>query len=118
MTGRSKGFDPFATGAVDRIDATLVTWPGVSRHPHEWGGNEYRRAGVELGHFHPTDGRFDVLVGPEERDRRVELGLGEPDIYAQPEDGWLTVRPIGPEGENAVLDAFGFAYRSAVAPRD
>ena len=38
--------------AAAQINATVMQWPGVTAHPHRFGGTEYRLGKRELGHIH------------------------------------------------------------------
>jgi hypothetical protein len=107
--------DPFASGAVGRLDAAVLALPGVTKHPHRWGGEEYRRGDIELGHVH-TDGRADVRVGGAERDRLTARKMAEEDYYAPPEDGWVTVRLFSESDERTAAEAFRYAYDAADRP--
>ncbi len=39
-------------GAQQKIHAAVSSWPGVTAHPHRFGGMEYRLGKRELGHIH------------------------------------------------------------------
>ena len=39
-------------GARQKIHEAVLGWPGVTAHPHRFGGTEYRLSKRELGHIH------------------------------------------------------------------
>lgn len=55
-------------GAANEIKNALLSWPGVTAHPHQFGGTEYQLGRREIGHIHG-----DVLVDipfPTNRENR------------------------------------------------
>jgi len=38
-------------GAQQKIHETVLSWSGVTAHPHRFGGTEYRLGKRELGHI-------------------------------------------------------------------
>jgi hypothetical protein len=109
----SRTSDPFTSGAVDRLDAAVMALPGVTAGPHRFGGVEYRRGVVELGHTH-TDGRADIRVGPAERDRLHSLEVAEENVWAPEEEGWVTVPLRSAADEETAIAAFRFAFDAAI----
>src|SRR5262245_60401563 len=41
-----------APAIAERIRREVLSWPGVTEHPHQFGGVEFRLGKVELGHLH------------------------------------------------------------------
>ncbi|MGH2605797.1 MAG: luciferase family protein, partial [Anaerolineales bacterium] len=39
-------------GAGEEIRTLVIEWPGVTAHPHRFGGTEYRLGRREFGHVH------------------------------------------------------------------
>lgn len=67
----------------------LLTWAGVTKHPHRFGGVEFQQSGTEIGHLHDNS-MFDLLLPKSERDRRIEEGKARPH-HMYPDSGWVSV---------------------------
>src|SRR5512143_4061212 len=76
-------------GAAQRIQAELLSWPHVERHPHRFGGTEYRIGRRELGHVH-GDYLVDIPFPTKVRDEVLAAGLAEPH-HILPESGWVSL---------------------------
>ena len=77
-----------ATRAGDRIRQAVLEWPGVTAHPHRFGGTEYRLGRRELGHVH-GDSLVDIPFPKGVRDEIVTAGLAVPH-HVLPESGWVS----------------------------
>lgn len=76
-------------GARAQIEAAVLAWPGVSAHPHRFGGTEYRYgARRELGHIH-GDHLVDIPLPTRLRAEVVAAGRAEPH-HILPESGWVS----------------------------
>ena len=64
-------------GAGVHIQTAIMEWPGVTAHPHRFGGVEYRLGTRELGHIH-GDHLVDIPFPTRVRDELVAAGLAEP----------------------------------------
>lgn len=90
------------------ITSELTGWPGVTVHPHRFGGVEFQLNGHELGHLHGSrqaDLPFPVRV----RQELVAAGQAEPH-HILPETGWVTFYIRGAEDVPAVLALFRRNY--------
>ncbi|MGU3470106.1 luciferase family protein [Paenibacillus sp. D51F] len=67
----------------------LLTWAGVTKHPHRFGGEEFQLNGMEIGHTHGNR-LFDLLLPKSERNRRIEEGKAKPH-HMYPDSGWVSV---------------------------
>lgn len=98
------------------ITSELAGWPGVTVHPHRFGGVEFQLNGHELGHLHggrQADLPFPVRV----RQELVAAGQAEPH-HILPETGWVTFYIHGTEDVPAMLALFRRNYdRLAVRGR-
>jgi hypothetical protein len=75
-------------GARQRITEALLSWEGVSAHPHRFGGTEYRLGKRELGHIH-GDHLVDIPFPTRIRDEIVASGQALPH-HVLPDSGWVS----------------------------
>lgn len=73
---------------LDRLEQELSSWPGVSTHPHSFGGTEFRFKAAEIGHIHP-DGVVDIPFPRSVRDTLLAEGLAQEHRWV-PNSGWIT----------------------------
>lgn len=73
---------------LKQIEAEISTWPGVSVHPHQFGGNEFRFGNAEIGHVH-TGGTVDIPFPRAVRDALLAMGRAEEHRWV-PDSGWTT----------------------------
>jgi hypothetical protein len=72
----------------EKVKTELMSWPGVTSHPHRFGGTEFRISGREMGHMH--GGRFADLPFPMSiRNELVKDGRALPH-HVLPNSGWVT----------------------------
>ena len=76
-------------GAGVHIYDVVTRWPGVTAHPHRFGGTEYRLGKRELGHIH-GDHLVDIPFPTRVRDEVVTAGLAEPHHLLQA-SGWVSL---------------------------
>jgi hypothetical protein len=75
-------------GARQRIEAEVLTWPGVVSQPHRFGGTEFMLGKREVGHVH-GDRLLDVAFPKPVRNEVVTAGLAEPH-HILPDSGWVS----------------------------
>jgi hypothetical protein len=75
-------------GAHERIQTAVLTWAGVTAHPHRFGGVEYRLGSREIGHVH-GDSLVDIPFPTRVRNEIVSAGLAKPH-HILPESGWVS----------------------------
>lgn len=75
---------------LEKFVQNVSSWPGVSIHPHRFGGREFRFANGEIGHVH-AGGILDVPFPRAIRDALVEEALAEQHQWV-PNSGWVTYR--------------------------
>ncbi len=75
-------------GARQRIQESVLAWPGVTARQHRFGGTEYRLGTRELGHVH-GDGLVDIPFPRKVRDEIVNAGRAEPH-HIFPRSGWVS----------------------------
>jgi Family of unknown function (DUF5519) len=72
-----------------QIQEIVLAWPGVTAHPHRFGGVEYRLGARELGHVH-GDYLVDIPFPTRVREEIVAAGLAEPH-HILPDTGWVSL---------------------------
>jgi hypothetical protein len=75
-------------GAGQKIHETVLTWPGVTAHPHRFGGTEFRLGKRELGHIH-GDHLVDIPFPRKMRDEIIATRRAEPH-HILPNSGWIS----------------------------
>lgn len=73
----------------DYIRNEVGAWPGVSAHPHRFGGTEYRLGRREIGHVH-GERLVDIPFPKRVRDELVTTGEAAAH-HILPESGWVSV---------------------------
>jgi hypothetical protein len=103
------------SGAGERIRAELLGWPGVSAHPHRFGGLEYRIGRREIGHVH-GDWLADVPLPRRIRDEVVAEGRAEPH-HVLPESGWVSLHLVGEADVEGAIALLRLSYETALRQR-
>lgn len=75
-------------GAQQEIYEAVLSWPGVTAHPHRFGGTEYRLGKRELGHIH-GDYLVDIPFPKKVRDEIIAAGRARPH-HVLPDSGWIS----------------------------
>ncbi len=75
-------------GAEEQIQRHVMTWDGVTIHPHRFGGIEFRLGKRELGHLH-GDALLDIPFPLSIRNDILTAGLAEPH-HILPQSGWVS----------------------------
>ena len=97
--------------AAERISHEVLSWDGVTEHPHRFGGVEFRYGKRELGHLH-GDRFADLAFHRTIRDMLVETGRALPH-HVLPKSGWVT-KPIENDADVAeVVELFRLAHERA-----
>jgi hypothetical protein len=90
-----------------QVTAEILTWEGVSRHEHRFGGVEFRLGKRELGHIH-TEGWADFPFTARIRNMLVETGRVTPHKFGV--TGWVSRDLDDPE---EVVELFRLSYERA-----
>jgi hypothetical protein len=77
------------SGAAQKIQTELLSWPHVEAHAHRFGGTEYRIGRRELGHIH-GDHLVDIPFPTKVRAEVVAAGQAEPH-HLLPDTGWVSL---------------------------
>lgn len=75
--------------ALQQIEKTLLSWPGVSAKPHRFGGVEFCLGRREIGHLH-SHGLLDIPFTKQLRDDALEAGQAQPH-HIFPHSAWVSV---------------------------
>lgn len=98
-------------GASQRIRETLLQWPGVTAHPHRFGGTEYRLGTREIGHVH-GDWLVDLPFPTRVRNALVAAGRAEPH-HVLPDTGWVSFYLREAEDVERAIGLFRESYAIA-----
>ncbi len=101
------------TGAHDQISSVVLSWDGVTGHPHRFGGTEYRLGSRELGHIH-GDHLVDIPFPTPVRDELVALGQAQPH-HILPKSGWVSLFLRQPEDVEQAIALLRRSYELAVS---
>jgi hypothetical protein len=95
------------------IAGEVLSWEGVTAHPHRFGGVELRLGKRELGHLHGDPPRLaDLPFKRTIREMLVETGRALPH-HVLPDSGWVS-KPIHDEEDAAeALELFRLSYERA-----
>jgi len=78
------------------VEEHVLSWPGVTAHPHRFGGREYLLGRREIGHIH-GDSLVDIPFPTKVRNEIVVAGRAQPH-HVLPESGWVSLY-LGQEGD-------------------
>lgn len=92
----------------EQLERELLSWEGVSVHPHRFGGIEYQFQGKELGHLHGVS-LVDMPFPKQQRDELVANGRVHPH-HIYPESGWISFYISGVEDLPSLLELFLMQY--------
>lgn len=98
---------------AQRIEAELLSWPGVTAQPHRYGGFEYQVNNHEIGHLHGS--RMADLPFPRRvREELVTAGRAQPH-HILPETGWVSYYITGESDIAAVVELFRENYARLIS---
>jgi Luciferase len=105
---------------VERLEQEISSWPGVSAHPHRFGGREFRFKAAEIGHIH-IGGTVDIPFPRSIRDALLAEGLAQEHRWV-PNSGWITFQVRGEEDFKHArwlmrLSYLRYALKTATDPR-
>jgi hypothetical protein len=102
-------------GASQRITEALLSWEGVSAHPHRFGGTEYRLGRRELGHIH-GDHLVDIPFPTRVRDEIVAAGQALPH-HILPDSGWVSFYLVEDGDVEKAISLLRHSYELAQSQR-
>jgi hypothetical protein len=74
--------------SLKKLQEQVSTWPGISVHPHRFGGREFCLGSSEVGHVH-RDGAVEIPFPRALRDALLAEGHAQEHRWA-PDSGWVT----------------------------
>jgi hypothetical protein len=95
------------------IENKVLTWEGVTSHPHQFGGTEYRLGKRELGHIH-GNALVDIPFPKKVRDAVIAEGKAEPH-HILPDSGWISLFLNHPQDVETAIELLQRSYELAVA---
>ena len=104
---------------TERLREEVVSWTGISVHPHQFAAREYRFGKAEVGHVHFW-GDVDIPFPRPLHDFLLERHLAEQHRWV-PDSGWTTFRVHGDSDVEHVvwlmrLSYLRYALKSAISP--
>lgn len=107
--------------SLESLEREVLSWPGVSIHPHRFGGKEFRFQSGEIGHVH-YGGSVDIPFPRKIHDALLNGNLAEEHRWV-PNSGWISFRVRGEEGITHALwllrlSYLRYALKSTPNPRD
>lgn len=100
-------------GARKTIVQAVTSWPGVTTHPHRFGGTEFRLGERrEIGHIHGDD-LVDLPFPKKLRDELVASGRAEPH-HVLPEIGAVSLFLREQEDIDRAIDLLRLSYDLAI----
>ena len=77
----------------EQFDREVMSWVGVTSHPHRFGGKEYRFGSAEIGHLH-LGGTLDIPFPRSFHDALLADKLAGEHRWV-PNSGWITFQIRG-----------------------
>jgi len=103
-------------GAQAQIIQTVLDWPGVTQHPHRFGGVEFRLGNREIGHIH-GDWLVDIPFPTKVRDEVVACGQADPH-HILPNSGWISRYLRQPDNVETAITLLRRSYEIAMKQRN
>ena len=99
----------------EMVQQTLLSWDGVTAHPHRFGGTEYRLGKREIGHIH-GDRLVDIPFTKHARDQAITEGKAEAH-HILPESGWVSIWLREPKNLDDALELLQRSFQMALKQR-
>jgi hypothetical protein len=91
-----------------RIEAELLSWPGVTAEEHRFGGTEYRYGRKEMGHVH-GDRLADLPFPRRIHDELIDAGRAQ-QHHVLPDTGWVSRWITSADDAEDVIALFRINY--------
>jgi hypothetical protein len=99
-------------GARSKIETAVLSWPGITAHPHRFGGSEYRLGRREIGHVH-GDHLVDIPFPTKVRNEVVAAGRAEPH-HILPDSGWVSLFLSQPGDVDRAIELLRMSFELAL----
>jgi luciferase-like monooxygenase len=99
--------------AREKIHRAVQDWPGVTSHPHRFGGTEYRLERREIGHVH-ADRLVDIPFPKPVRDELVSAGRAN-SHHVLPQSGWVSIYLDGASDVERAIELLRLSYEIATS---
>jgi Family of unknown function (DUF5519) len=97
------------------IHNTVLSWEGVTAHPHRFGGTKYRLGEREIGHIH-GEHLVDIPFTKLARDQAIQEGKAEAH-HILPDSGWVSIWLREPKNLDDALELLGRSLQLALTQR-
>jgi hypothetical protein len=99
-----------------RIEAEVVSWPGVEAGPGRFGSRRFTIGRRELGHLHGEE-IADLPLRPEVARDLIAAGQGREHRYTPEGSGWVTIDLDSEDDADRVISLMRGSYERAVGKR-
>jgi luciferase-like monooxygenase len=86
----------------------ILAWPGVTTHPHDFGGTEFRYRGAQIGHIH-DGGAVHIPFTRLMHDELLAQGLASEHRWS-PNSGWTSFQVDSDEDAKHALWLLRLSY--------
>jgi Family of unknown function (DUF5519) len=94
--------------SLKKVEEQVSTWPGITVHPHRFGGREFCLGSSEVGHMH-NDGAVEIPFPRAFRDELLAEGHAQEHRWA-PDSGWVTFAVRGEQDTEHALWLLRLSY--------
>jgi hypothetical protein len=94
--------------SLNRLQAAVTSWPGVSASPHRFGGLEFTLGHVEVGHVH-FNGMVDIPFNSKIRNQLIAEGRAEVHHFLK-DTGWISFYIRSDEDVEKAIWLFKLSY--------
>jgi luciferase-like monooxygenase len=99
-----------------RIEAEVVSWPGVETGPGRFGSVRFTVGRRELGHLH-GDEIADLPLRPETARELIAAGQAREHRYTPEGSGWVTVELRSSDDADRVVELMRGSYERTIEKR-
>ncbi len=94
--------------SLTKLEEQVSAWPGISVHPHRFGGRKFCLGRSEIGHMH-DDGAVEIPFSRAFRDALLAEGFAQEHRWV-PDSGWITFAVRGDEDVKHALWLLRLSY--------
>ena len=97
------------------IREQVLSWPGITDHPHRFGGREFLLGKREIGHIHGDD-LVDIPLPTKVRNEVVASGKAQPH-HVLLDSGWVSLYLREPADVETAVELLRLSYELAAKQR-